>query len=291
MSPLDPATAGRRPPLPIAAAGLGLRRSLIPDLLDAPRGDFDFLECAPENWIHVGGADGEILQALASRHPLVCHGLSMSLGSTAPLDRQLLGQVDAFLRRHAVELYSEHLSFCSSDDGHLYGLLPLPFTEEAVRHTAARIRLVQDLLGRRIAVENISYYVLAEGDMDEAAFTCAVLAEADCDLLLDVNNVFVNACNHGYDPFAFIDAMPAPRVAYLHVAGHQALPSGLRIDTHGSAVCADVWALLGHAFARVGVRPTLLERDTGFPPYAELAAELRTLRALQRDGGKGVAHG
>ena len=194
-------------PLRAAAAGLGLRRALLQDLRDAPAGDFDFLECAPENWIHVGGPAGDALAELAQRHPLSCHGLSLSLGGSAPLDTQLLEQVGQFLETHQVPLYSEHLSYCS-DDGHLYDLLPIPFTDEAVRHTAARIRRVQELLGRRIAVENVSYYLAPEPAMDELAFTNAVLAEADCDLLLDVNNVYVNACNHGYDADAFIAGLP-----------------------------------------------------------------------------------
>ncbi|MEG0186682.1 MAG: DUF692 domain-containing protein, partial [Stenotrophomonas sp.] len=224
-----------QPPLPAAAAGLGLRRALLQQLQDAPACDFDFLECAPENWIGVGGPAGDALAELATRHPLSCHGLSLSLGGSAPLDVQLLAQVGAFLEQHRVPLYSEHLSYCS-DDGHLYDLLPIPFTEEAVHHTAARIARVQDILGRRIAVENVSYYLAPHPAMDELAFTTAVLAEADCDLLLDVNNVFVNACNHGYDADTFIAGLPAARIACLHVAGHLDEAPDLKIDTHGSAV-------------------------------------------------------
>ncbi|XGB22334.1 DUF692 domain-containing protein [Streptomyces sp. II-2-2-2] len=254
-----------------------MRRALLQDLRDAPAGDLDFLECAPENWIGVGGPAGDALAELATRYPLTCHGLSLSLGSTAPLDTSLLDQVGRFLERHKVPLYSEHLSYCS-DDGHLYDLLPIPFTEEAVRHTAARIARVQDLLGRRIAVENVSYYLAPEPAMDELAFTTAVLAEADCDLLLDVNNVYVNACNHGYDADAFIAGLPAARIVCLHVAGHLDEAPDLKIDTHGSAVIDPVWALLGRTYARIGPRPTLLERDFNFPPYAELRGELQTIR-------------
>ena len=269
-----------RSPLPAAAVGLGLRRGLLQDLRDAPAGDFDFLECAPENWIHVGGPAGDALAELAQRHPLSCHGLSLSLGGTAPLDTQLLEQIGRFLDRYRVPLYSEHLSYCS-DEGHLYDLLPIPFTDEAVRHTAARIARVQDLLGRRIAVENVSYYLAPEPAMDELAFTNAVLAEADCDLLLDVNNVYVNACNHGYDADAFIAGLPAARIVCLHVAGHRDEAEDLKIDTHGSPVIDPVWALLERTYARFGPRPTLLERDFNFPPYAELQGELRTIRRLQ----------
>lgn len=278
-----------RSPLPAAATGLGLRRALLQDLRDAPAGDFDFLECAPENWIGVGGPAGEALAALARRVPLTCHGLSLSLGSTAPLDTTLIAQVGRFLDQHNVPLYSEHLSYCS-DAGHLYDLLPIPFTEEAVHHTAARIARVQDLLGRRIAVENVSYYLAPEPAMDELAFTNAVLAEADCDLLLDVNNVYVNACNHGYDADAFIAGLPAARIACLHVAGHLDEAPDLKIDTHGSPVADPVWALLARTYARIGARPTLLERDFNFPPYADLRAELHTIRRLlplPREAGHG----
>ena len=172
------------------------------------------------------------------------------------------------------------MSYCSAG-GHLYDLLPLPFTDEAVHHVAARIRRVQDALGRRIAVENVSYYAAPWQAMPEADFVNAVLAEAGCDLLLDVNNVFVNAVNHGYDARAFIDAMPAARIASYHVAGHYDEADDLKIDTHGAAVRDDVWSLLAHAYRAHGVRPTLLERDFNFPPFPELLAELARVRQLQ----------
>ena len=265
---------------PATGAGLGLRRVLLDQLIEAPAGAFDFLECAPDNWIGVGGRAGERFAALASRHPLACHGLSLSLGGPDPLDTRFLRQTRDFLERHDVVLYSEHLSYCSAD-GHLYDLLPLPFTEDAVHHVAARIRQVQDALGRRIAVENVSYYAAPWQAMPEADFVNAVLAEAGCDLLLDVNNLFVNAVNHGYDARAFIDALPGARIASYHVAGHYDEADDLKIDTHGAAVKDDVWSLLAHAYRAHGVRPTLLERDFNFPPLAELLAELARVRQLQ----------
>ncbi len=272
--------------LPADAVGLGLRRTLLGPLQAAAPGDFDFLECAPENWIGVGGKLGDALDELTARHPLVCHGLSLSLGGCAPLDETFLVRVRRFLDRHRVAFYSEHLSYCS-DDGHLYDLLPIPFTEEAVAHVAARIRQTQDIVGRRIAVENVSYYatVPVDGDqstLDEATFVNAVLAEADCDLLLDVNNVYVNAINHRYDPHAFLAAMPAQRIAYYHVAGHYDEADDLKVDTHGAAVKDAVWDLLGEAVRRFGPRPTLLERDFNIPPYAELLGELDTVRGTLR---------
>jgi uncharacterized protein (UPF0276 family) len=268
--------------LPRRSAGLGLRRALLDELIEAPAGAFDFLECAPDNWIGVGGALGEKLAALSSRHTLSCHGLSLSLGGPDPLDTAFLRQTREFLERHRAVLHSEHLSYCSAG-GHLYDLLPLPFTDEAVMHVATRIRQAQDVLGRRIAVENVSYYAAPHRALDEIAFINAVLAEADCDLLLDVNNVFVNAINHGYDARAFIDAMPGERIASVHVAGHFDEADDLKIDTHGAAVKDDVWTLLAHAYARHGLRPTLLERDFNFPPLPTLLAEVERIRALQAD--------
>ncbi|MFK0086995.1 DUF692 domain-containing protein [Pseudomonas sp. NPDC090755] len=265
----------------LQGAGLGLRRALMPELLAMDATAVDFLECAPDNWIAVGGHYGEGLARLAERFPLSCHGLSLSLGGPAPLDRGLLRRTRQFLDRHDVALFSEHLSY-SADDGQLYDLLPLPFTEEAVRHVAARIRQGQDALGRRIAVENISYYAAPYQALSEIDFLCAVLEEADCDLLLDVNNLFVNAINHGYDTSRYLAALPAQRVVYLHVAGHYDEAPDLKIDTHGASVKADVWNLLDQAYQRFGPLPTLLERDFNFPPLGELLAEVEAIRWRQR---------
>ena len=262
------------------SAGLGLRRALLDQLIEAPAGAFDFLECAPDNWIGVGGPLGDKLATLSARHPLSCHGLSLSLGGPDPLDAGFLRKTRDFLARHHVALYSEHLSYCSAG-GLLYDLLPIPFTEEAVRHVAGRIRDVQDALGRRIAVENVSYYAAPYQAMAEIEFVAAVLSEADCDLLLDVNNVFVNAINHGYDARAFIDAMPTSRIASIHVAGHYDEADDLKVDTHGAAVKDGVWDLLAHAYRVHGVRPTLLERDFNFPPLPTLLAEVERIRTLQ----------
>ncbi|MEP6907828.1 MAG: DUF692 domain-containing protein [Pseudoxanthomonas sp.] len=268
-------------PLPDASAGLGLRRALLGALQASPSGAFDFLECAPDNWIGIGGRYGEALQELASRHTLSCHGLSLSLGGVAPLDDTFLARVRGFLDRFKVTLYSEHLSYCT-DDGHLYDLMPLPFTDEAVHHVAARIRRVQDVLGRRIAVENVSYYAAPYQAMGEVDFINAVLMEADCDLLLDVNNIYVNAINHGYDAHEFLAQMPTARIASYHVAGHYDEAEDLKVYTHGAPVKDEVWRLLEEAYRVHGVRPTLLERDFNFPPMPVLFAEVDRIRALQR---------
>ncbi|WP_434557591.1 DUF692 domain-containing protein [Pseudomonas sp. Z5-35] len=266
---------------PPNGAGLGLRRAMLGNLLEMAPGAVDFLECAPDNWIGVGGVYAEQLDQLAAKHPITCHGLSLSLGGPQPLDLDLLRGTRRFLDRYAVAIYSEHLSYCSAS-GHLYDLLPIPFTEEAVHHVAARIRLTQDLLGQRIAVENISYYAAPFQAMSEIDFITAVLEEADCDLLLDVNNLYVNAINHRYDAHKFLAALPAQRVSYLHVAGHYDEADDLKIDTHGAAVKQDVWNLLYQAYQRFGPVPTLLERDFNFPPLSELLAEIDQIKQLQQ---------
>jgi uncharacterized protein len=265
---------------PVGGRGLGLRRAFLRPLAAEVPEVLDFLEIAPENWIDYGGPLGRRLREVGERLPLVCHGLALDLGGTAPLDRDFLRQLRAFLDGHAVRCYSEHLSWCA-DDGQLYELLPIPWTEAAVRHVAARIRLVQDLLERPLAIENVSYYCAPGAEMSEREFLCAVLDEADCQLLLDVNNVYVNSVNHGYDPARFIAAVPGGRIAYLHVAGHTREAPDLIVDTHGEAIADPVWDLLAHAYAVHGVRPTVVERDVDVPPLAVLLDEVARVGALQ----------
>lgn len=262
-------------------AGLGLRRELFPALRAGIPDAIDFFELAPENWLDMGGAWAKNLRYFAAQRPLVAHGLSLSLGGPAPLDEVFLRRVKQFLDDYAIALYTEHLSWCS-DAGHLYDLLPIPFTEEAVHHVAARIRRTQDILERRIAVENASYYVAPPlAEMSESAFIRAVLDEADCDLHLDVNNVYVNSVNFGFDAWDFIASLPAARVSYLHVAGHYREAEDLLIDTHGAEVVDPVWRLLDRTYAHLGTPPTLLERDFNLPPLSELLDEVRHIRALQ----------
>lgn len=269
------------PRYPVTGAGLGLRRALMGPLADSNADNLpDFLEVAPENWIPVGGALRRRFEGFAERYPLVCHGLSLSLGSPAPLDRDMLGDIRQFLDRYNVLCYTEHLSYCS-DDGHLYDLMPIPFTEEAVRHVAARIRDVQDFLGRRIGIEHVSYYAAPNQQMSEIDFINAVITEADCDLLLDVNNIWVNSINHHYDPLDFLKALPLDRMVYCHVAGHYDEADDLKVDTHGSPVIDPVWQLLAQACQRAPHMPVLLERDFNFPPLADLLAELDQVRAVQ----------
>jgi len=262
-------------------AGLGFRRELIPALKTRVPDAIDFFELAPENWIDLGGAWGRELRAFTERYSFVCHGLSLSLGGPSPLDEMLLVKTRQFMDVHGIELYTEHLSYCS-DEGHLYDLLPIPFTEEAVRHVAARIRRAQDILERRIAIENASYYTPSPiAEMDEISFIRAVLDEAGCDLHLDVNNVYVNSVNHRYDPLEFIRAMPTERIVYLHMAGHYVEAEDLIVDTHGADVIDPVWALLDQTYRIHGVAPTLLERDFNIPPLAGLVREVEHIARLQ----------
>lgn len=265
---------------PVSGSGLGLRRTLMGPLQDNPPSDVDFYEVAPENWIGVGGKFGRQFRWFTERYPFVAHGLSLSIGSPAPLDETFLQRVKRLLDEHDIRCYTEHLSYCS-DDGHLYDLMPIPFTGEAVHHVAGRIRRVQDILERRIAMENISYYAAPGQEMKEIDFINAVLAEADCDLLLDVNNIYVNSINHRYDAEAFLTALPAERVVYFHVAGHFDEADDLKVDSHGSPVIDPVWNLLEKAYAHCGVVPTLLERDFNIPPLPELLGEVGHIAALQ----------
>lgn len=267
-------------PVSFSGAGLGLRRALLDPLLACDAGAVDFLEVAPENWIGVGGRFGRAFRCLAERYPVLLHGLSLNIGGFAPLDHDLLGRIRDFMREHRCPLYSEHLSYCA-DDGHLYDLLPMPFTEEAVHHVASRVREVQDVIGERIALENASYYAAPDQRMSELEFIRAVLEEADCALLLDVNNIFVNSINHRYDPHAFLAGLPGERAVYVHVAGHYVEAEDLRVDTHGADVIDPVWGLLEDAYRRFGVMPTLVERDFNIPPLDELLAEVNRVREIQ----------
>jgi len=267
---------------PVSGAGLGFRRGLLGELEKHDGSGIDFFELAPENWIGVGGTLARRLRTFTERFPFVAHGLSLSLGGPAPLDEGLLGDVRSFLDLHGIRAYTEHLSYCT-DEGHLYDLMPIPFTADAVKHVASRIRRAQEILERPIAVENVSYYAAPGAELSEIEFVTAVLEEADCGLLLDVNNIFVNAVNHGYDPVGFLHALPAERVWYFHTAGHFVEAPDLRVDTHGAAVCDDVWELLAAAYRRCGPVPTLLERDFNFPPLEELLGEVTRIRRLQAD--------
>lgn len=266
---------------PVSGAGLGLRREILDEMFDSDLSPVNFMEVAPENWINVGGSFGKKFRQFTEKFDFVCHGLSLSIGSPAPLDEDFVRNVGRFLDTHGIKHYSEHLTYCS-DDGHLYDLLPIPFTEEAVHYVAERIRRVQDILQQEISMENASYYTPAPGKaMEEIEFINAVLEEADCGLLLDVNNIYVNSINHHYDPIEFLQQLPADRIRYAHIAGHYNEDEDLIVDTHGSDVIDPVWDILHKAYEHFGVFPTLLERDFNIPPVPELLSEVNEIISIQ----------
>ena len=268
-------------------AGLGLRRALLGPLLSMDQGAVDFMEVAPENWIGVGGRFGKQFRTMAERYPIVFHGLSLDIGGPDPLDTDLVKSVRQMMDEINVPLYSEHLTYCAAD-GHLYDLLPIPFTEEAVHYVADRVRQVQDIIGAPIALENASYYAQPHRELSESEFVSAVLSESGCDLLLDVNNIYVNSINHDYDPLLYLDSLPLEKARYIHVAGHYDEADDLKVDTHGADVIDPVWALLAQAYKRTGVLPTLLERDFNLPPLAELLGEVDQVKRLQAEALQGM---
>lgn len=265
----------------VKGTGLGLRREFIDELKTIVPHPVDFLEVAPENWIHVGGRRQKKLKAYAEQYPIICHGLSLSLGGPAPLDEELIDNIKHFLNEYQVPIYSEHMSYSSDTQGQLYDLLPVPFTYDAATYIAGRIKYVQERLGRRIALENVSYYATPGKQIGELEFLLTVLAEADCELLLDVNNVYVNSINHGYDAKAFIRSLPKKRISYIHVAGHKQVSENLIIDTHGADVTDPVWELLDYTYKLFGSIPTLLERDNDVPPLNQLLQETKIIQTLQ----------
>jgi len=269
-------------PSKLQGAGLGLRRPFLSEILQTPQSEVDFFEVAPENWITIGGKLGKQFRAMTEQHQFVCHGLSLSIGSCDPLDESFVLQIKDFLQKHGIEHYSEHLSYCSHN-GHLYDLMPIPFTQDAVQHVATRIKRVQDILERKIAIENVSYYAAVGQEMSEIDFFNAVVKEADCDVLLDVNNIYVNSVNHGYDAVEFLNAMPVERITYAHIAGHFKEADDFLVDTHGAPIIDPVWELLRHAYERFDTFPTLLERDFNLPSLSELVAEVKQIKTLQRE--------
>jgi uncharacterized protein (UPF0276 family) len=267
-------------PRPLRGVGLGFRREIAQALIEDEDRPPHFIEVAPENWVDVGGFWGRQLSRAVEKYPLLCHGLSLSIGSPDPIDYSFLDDVKHFFQAYPVEIYSEHLNYSKCDNAHLYDLLPIPFTEEAVRHVAGRVREVQNYLGRRIALENVSYYTAVTPEMDEASFVRAVVEEADCDLLLDINNVYVNSFNHGYDPRHFLRSLPLERVRYVHMAGHAQESDSLMIDAHDEpSVCA-LLELFEWALPFLPEVPVLLERDFNFPAYAVLKEEMWQLQDL-----------
>jgi uncharacterized protein (UPF0276 family) len=265
--------------------GVGLRPAHYGDVLErSRRGELgvDWLEALSENYMVPGGRLPRVLGEVREFAPLVLHGVSMNLGSADPLDARYLDELDALARRCRPVWLSDHLCWTGVGGRQLHDLLPLPYTDEAVRHCAARIRQVQERLGRRIAVENVSSYVgFAASAMSEWEFLSAVAEEADCGILLDVNNIFVSAHNHGFDAAAYVDAIDPARVFQIHLAGHSR-QGPLRIDTHDHPVCDEVWSLYERALRRLGAVSTLIEWDGNLPAFERLREEAARARALLR---------
>ena len=257
--------------------GLGLRRDFATEMLGGDLLSPHFIELAPENWMRMGGYYKRLLSEAAEQYPITAHGLSLSIGSPEELDFEFLTNVKNFLADYKVQIYSEHLSYTKSQNAHLYDLLPIPFREDAIRHVVKRIKVVQDFLGRQLAIENVSYYTPVASEMTEAEFIQTIVKEADCKLLLDVNNVFVNAFNHQYDAQDFIDQMPLDRVSYIHMAGHEQVEPDLIIDTHGEAIIDPVYDLFEYTVQKLDPVPVLLERDFNIPELPELQSEMERM--------------
>jgi len=257
--------------------GLGFRRELTDDLLSEDGFKPDFVELAPENWMNIGGYWKKVLDRVVNQYPVTSHGLSLSIGSPDELDFEFIKKLKTFLDQNNVQVYSEHLSYSKANNAHLYDLLPIPFREDAINHIVERIKIVQDLLGRKIALENVSYYTPVAAEMSEAVFITEIINRADCNLLLDVNNVYVNAFNHDYNAEDFICALPLDRVAYIHMAGHEKVQEDLIIDTHGKAIIDPVFELFDFTIKKLKPVPVLLERDFNIPQLSELEKEVKLL--------------
>lgn len=274
-SPLQPKL--RHPNL---GYGLGLRPQHYEALLGEHRGCVSWLEALTENYMVPGGKPLHFLERLRAHYPVVLHGVSLSIGSVDPLDREYLAGVKALADRFEPAWISDHLCWTGVDGVNLHDLMPLPFTEEALRHVVARVQAVQDILGRRFVLENVSSYVsFTHADMTEWEFLREIAERADCLLLLDVNNVYVSSVNHGFDPLAYLRGIPVERVQQFHLAGHRT-QNGYLIDTHDEPVCEEVWQLYRSAVERFGAVATMIERDDNIPDLPVLLDELDHARSI-----------
>lgn len=266
---------------PNLGIGLGLRRHFVGHVAATLPREIDWFEISPENYIGRGGRVVAQFETVASHYPIIAHGLSLSIGSLDPLNWDYLKALKNFLRRYRIAWFSDHLCFSSRYDAFLHDLFPLPFTEEAVAHVSDRAKIVQDFLEVPFALENISFYLHpAPPEMSELEFIQAVLDRSGVALMLDINNVYVNAKNHGFDPYAFIDALSRERILQLHIAGHWRESPTLIVDTHGETICPDVWDLLRFLAGKRPLPPVLIERDNNFPPFEELLAEVACAKGI-----------
>ena len=260
--------------------GIGFRKDFAEELLSTNDLKPAFIELAPENWIGMGGYWKKELDKAAEKFPITCHGLSLSIGSPDEVDVNFVKQVKQFLKQYNIKIYSEHLSYSKCDNAHLYDLLPIPFREDAVKHIVQRIKQVQDILEMPLVLENVSYYTSVAAQMKEEEFISAIVTESGCNMLLDVNNVYVNAFNHNYNAKEFIKKLPLHKVAYVHIAGHEKVSDTLIIDTHGQAVIDPVFELFDFASDLIKPVPVLLERDFNIPELSELQNEINRLDAI-----------
>ncbi|MBS1651997.1 MAG: DUF692 domain-containing protein [Bacteroidetes bacterium] len=260
--------------------GIGFRKDFAEEFLNTQILKPSFIELAPENWIDMGGYWKKLLDQAAEKYPITCHGLSLSIGSPDELDVAFVKQVKKFLKQYNVKVYSEHLSYSKCDNAHLYDLLPIPFKADAVKHIVARIKQVQDILEMPLVLENVSYYTPIAAEMNEHEFITAIINESNCKMLLDVNNVYVNAFNHNYNPKEFIQKLPLHNISYIHMAGHEKVSDTLIIDTHGQAIIDPVYELFNFASSLIKPVPVLLERDFNIPEMEELQNELSKIDAI-----------
>jgi uncharacterized protein (UPF0276 family) len=265
----------------LAGFGLGLRTPHYEAMLNEPQ-SIDWLEVITENYLVPGGKALDYLERIRERFPLVMHGVSLSIGSTDPVDVDYLAAVRALASRIEPHWISDHLCWTGIDGRNLHDLLPLPYTEEALDLVVARVGQVQDALGRQILLENVSSYLtFHDSDMNEWEFLREVALRADCAILLDINNIYVSSVNHGFDPLTYLHAIPKERVRQFHLAGHSDL-GGHLIDTHDHPIVEPVWNLYSAAVAHFGAVPTMIERDDNIPALDELVAELQIARDLSR---------
>jgi len=265
----------------VHGVGIGLRQAIAESVFTADLPELRFVEIHPENFVRRGGRFRDMLERAQARWPVLTHGLTLGLGAVEPAPSGYLSDLKRFLSEVKAPWHSEHLCFSSADGVMLHDLLPLPFCRDAVEVAVARVCELQDALGLPVAIENVSYYAHpGAAEMDECQFLLEVLERSDAKLLLDVNNVFVNSRNHGFDAERFLARLPAERVVQIHVAGHMQRADDLLIDTHGAPVRDEVYELLANVLRRVGPVPVLLERDQNFPPWSELREEIARLHAL-----------
>lgn len=264
----------------VNGVGLGYRREIAWKINSLEENRPKFIEFAPENWMQMGGYWRKKLREAAEKYPILCHGLSLSIGSPEDLDFEFLKELKKFFDEFKPEVYSEHLSYSKCDNAHLYDLLPIPFRQDAIDHVAERIRIVQEVLERPLAIENVSYYTPVAAEIDEANFITEIVEKSGCNLLLDVNNVYVNAFNHKYDAKKFIESLPLDKVRYIHMAGHEQISPDTIIDTHGQPIIDPVFELFEWTIERVSPVPILLERDFNIPEMEELQAEMSRLQSI-----------